>query len=483
MAFYQEVLKDFIAEKLNENTKEIVFNTKLFSDIRDDDFGDTTNVENTFKVETKRYVPTMITRITGEYIPIPNLNGTTNSVEIMFDLAVDNMSGLKEEDEFVSVDYDNTLLAIDEFRANILSKYHPLGTSNLMFGGEDSESVLGGGVAPYVFNTFYLKLLFKNIDEETIFVTNGATVKKLLKTGTKLQFYIDAVLVSEIDYEIDVVTELLIYYVDSTDFWHMTDGTNTDTQSTTALNSTLNEITIGDTTGVECVLQRVLTGSDEITPTEAESALDGNLDTIIDEPVIDMYDFGNKTIITNKGSSEFWSGYCSNCLLWGSDGNVVFQVYPLAPAGVYKSKNGINYHSFSLQLEAFIGDNFIFGNNFEYFIDDIQVYPVDRNHTFGAEVEARQGINSNQMEFLASESGIEFTQTFFYQPTKQLTGLLKKITTGEVDQNTIYELKVQYPFFTTEYNVIVTGGGLNTDLNSITTFTLQFKRVDSILVT
>ena len=128
-----------------------------------------------------------------------------------------------------------------------------------------------------------------------------------------------------------------------------------------------------------------------------------------------------------------------------------------------------------------IGDNFLFGNNFEYYIDDTRVYPLDRNHTFSLEMQGRQGINQNLSKFVGSESSLDWEQTYIYQPNRLLTSLVKKITTGDVDQNTIYTIKIQYPFWNKEYNVIIEGGGINTDINSITTFTLKFKLADDIL--
>jgi hypothetical protein len=111
----------------------------------------------------------------------------------------------------------------------------------------------------------------------------------------------------------------------------------------------------------------------------------------------------------------------------------------------------------------------------------MQVFPVDRSHTYALDTQGRQGINDNIMKFIGSESALDWTQSFFYQPTRFLTSLVKKITTGDISQNTVYELKVQYPFWSKEYNVVIEGGGINTDINSITTFSLQFKLADDVL--
>ena len=139
MLFYQNALKNFIATKLSANTKGILFDTKLYNDIKPDDSSVNSLISGTYAEETKRYITAMITGINGEYVPIPNLTATNNTVEIVFDLPVDNMTGMPEEDEFESVNYNNTLLAIDEFRSNLLAKYYPLGEGCLRFGGDDSS--------------------------------------------------------------------------------------------------------------------------------------------------------------------------------------------------------------------------------------------------------------------------------------------------------------------------------------------------------
>jgi hypothetical protein len=188
-------------------------------------------------------------------------------------------------------------------------------------------------------------------------------------------------------------------------------------------------------------------------------------------------------LLTNDGGVTILSSTIYNSILYGEDGNAVFQVYPLVAYDKYVARNGYNYHSFSLQLEAMVGDNFIFGNNFEYYLNDNRVYPVDRNHTFGLDTKGKQGMNNNIMTFIGSESSLDWTQSFFYQPTRFLTSLVKKITTGDISQNTVYELKVQYPFWSKTYNIIIEGGGINTDINSITTFSLTLKQAASIIVT
>ena len=481
MLFYQKALANFIASELNENTKGIVFDAVLYNNIGNDDNEVETPITDSYATEITREVPTIISGINGEYIPVPSIDATNNSVELQFNLLVDNLEGLPVEDVGVPADYNNTLLAIDEFRANVLANYFPLGTSNLLFGGEDSELELDGGVSAYSLPTIYMELNFKNIDVETIFITNGTKVKKLSKTATKLQFHVDSVLMAEIDYTINTATSLIIYYNTTTTFWTLSDGTNSNTQSVTALNTTMNNIVIGDTTGYEGVLERFLADTDTLTLAEAENAVSGNIDTEIPTPVVDFNSFSSKNTMINKGSGA-WTGEGTNIVLWGSEGNAVFQVYPLTTIGNFESQDGFNYHAFTLQLEVLVTDNVMFGNNFEYYIDDIQVFPVDRNHTYGMETQPRQAISVNQMSFIGSESSLEWSQSFFYTPTKQMNGLLKKITTGDVDQNTVYSLKVQYPFWNKTYNVIVEGGGINTDLNSISAFTLKFKLADSIIV-
>ncbi|NOQ50267.1 MAG: hypothetical protein GQ557_01205 [Mycoplasmataceae bacterium] len=471
MAYYQQALKDFISTKLSENTKNVLFDVKLYNDIKNDDFGNTTNIDNTYKVETKRYVPTMITSINGEYIPIPNLNGTTNNVEIVFDLMTDDLTGLPEADEFTSVNYDNTLLAIDEFKSSLLAQYYPLGTTSLMFGGEDSNLVSTSATV-YSPNFIYLKFKPSNTSVEELLRGVNSDYTIVSKNATHIIFDVDGANTITIPYTVNITNEITITK-SASNLWTISNGIDTDDTFTSSTVNNYQNFTMGHTTGFFGKLERLVIDNDTTATT---------IDDIVN-PIIDLNSFDDKDSVTNLGVGTSITTTPNNCILYGEDGNVVFQVYPLNVIGNYQDENGYNYHSFALQLEAFVGDNFLFGNNFEYYIDDEQVYPVDRNHTFALDTQGKQGINTNVLSFIGSESSLDWTQTFFYQPTELMNSLVKKITTGDIAQNTIYTIKVQYPFWNKEYDVIVEGGGMNTDINSITTFTLQFKLADDIIVT
>jgi hypothetical protein len=473
MIYYQKALKNFIDEKLNENTQGILFDVNLYNDIASDDFNVESSIENTYKTEKKRYVPTMITNINGEYIPIPNLNGTSNNVEIIFDLAIDDMTGRDREDEFTTVDYNNTLSAIDEFKNTILANYFPLGNHNLMMGGEDSTFDINQSISINK-KVMYFDLTPYNADIEVLF-GDTTSVGSLHKTATHIVYEVATGNEIKIPYTANTNIKFVIYQ-QSNLTWTITDGTNTDTVVNATVSTTGTTLTFGETTGFEGIVKRLAISSSAIPSFDFD-----NVDTELSVYEIDLHSFDDKDLLTNNGTITLLPSDIDNCVLWGEDGNAVFQVYPLAVVGEYQAENGINYHSFSLQIEAMVGDNFIFGNNFEYYIDDIRVYPVDRNHTFALDTQGRQGINENVMSFIGSESSLDWTQSFFYQPTKQLTSLVKKLTTGDVAQNTVYTIKVQYPFWNKEYNVVVEGGGLNADINSITTFTLQFKKASDIL--
>ena len=468
MIYYQKALKNLIDELLTANTHNVLFDVNLYNDIASDDFNEESRIDNTYKTELKRQVPTMITNIQGEYIPIPNLNGTNNNVEIIFDLAIDDMTGTEREDEFATVNYNNTLSAIDEFKNSLLANYFPLGNVNMFMGGEDSTIVSTGSVifAPAF---IYIKFTPKDTETEGILRAESTDYNKLYKDATHIVFDIDGTNLIKAPY---TVNEEITITVNKTsgNLWTISNGVDTPETYTSATASNYRIFTMGYTTGLNSILSELVIDNDYYA-----SLVD------VVSPLINFVDFDDKDVITNSGE-DTRTTVVNNCILFGSDGNAVFQVYPLAVVGNYTAENGINYHSFSLQLEAMVGDNFIFGNNFEYYINDTQVYPVDRNHTFALDTQGRQGINENVMTFIGSESSLDWTQSFFYQPTALLTSLMKKITTGDTAQNTIYTIKVQYPFWNKEYSVVIEGGGVNTDINSITTFTLQFKLADDVII-
>jgi len=511
----QQSLYTFINTKLNENSYDVSFRGDLFnSDDMRYHYTDLTGYKH-------RFVPYTITDVIGEYLNVPNANSTSNNVSVIFDIftGITDESDLKT-DEFESVNYANTMSAIEEFKAGLLAQYFPLGTPYLYMGGEDSYAFVefDSTINNYF---YYLKFIPFNTDEEEILRGKlGFERSVLSKDATDVIFQIDTGVTISVPYTVNEENEITIFRKSSgewtiynkqltqsgsltigNEYRIVTTGTtdftlvgasvnkvgevftatgaglgtgtvyDASTSSTTTFNPT-DELRFGYVTGFEGVIQRlVMHNTLDIESLEKSVDID-----------IDLVDWNSKDSITNSGDLDVSTSTVNNCILWSTDGNAIFGFGTINPiSDVRPVDGGALYQMFELEMSVFISNDVLFGNNFEYYLDSVQVYPIDREHTLGTDINGVQYINSSSNEFIVSESVREHTMSFYYIPTKQLNSLLKHVVTGDTGQNTTYTLLVQYPFFQKSYDVVIDSGGINPNVNTLASFTVVFKKADSEL--
>ena len=450
----QESLKNLFESKLEANSYGVDFHLDLFNS-NDIDYFETN--EDGQRV---RFVPTMINDIVGEYLNVPNANSTSNDTSLLFDIFVDYTGDYEDniDNELEYVGYNNTLNAIEEFKASLLAQYFPLGTPYLYMGGVDSTFTF------QVFNIVnieYMKFSFvpKNTDNEDILTFNNNPNALVHKTSTNIVFQSAISNTIFVPYTVNEEVTITIYKNDD-GFWTITNGTNSyNTNHTTAISES--SFTIGDDGGIECIFEELIIGEDN--------------NIVID-------DWNSKTKINNSGDNPIQSSSISNCILWSTDGNAVFGFGTLSPTTDMRVIDGrYVYQGFELPISVFVSNDVLFGNNFEYYLDGEQIYPIDRQHSMATEIGSAQYINSNENEHIVEESSRDHTLSFYYIPSKKLNSLLKHIVTGNTAQNTTYTLLVQYPFFQVTYEVLLDTGGTQPNINTISSFTLTFKKSDSNL--
>ena len=446
--------------KLDENSFNVNFNLDLFNST-DIDYYETNEVG-----QRVRFVPTMINDIVGEYLNIPNANSTSNETSLLFDIFVDYSSEYEDRitDELEYVGYNNTLNAIEEFKSKLLAQYFPLGTPYLYMGGEDSRMEITTNEAIDV-EEMELKIKFKNTDEENIMFLSGTNFV-LKKDADNLIAEFDTGLgeTAQIPYNIN---EDIIITINKNDsgFWQISDGTNTYTSLFSSGINSIDNIRIANSTGLEAIIKSI----------RISSALSDNVNII---------EWNSKDSITNSGETTLDEGgsLITNCILWSEDGNAIFGFGTLSPTTDIRVLDGrYVYQGFELPISVFISNDVLFGNNFEYYLDGEQIYPIDRQHSVATEIGSAQYINQNENEHIVEETSREHTLSFYYIPSKKLNSLLKHIVSGTTSQNTTYTLLVQYPFFQVSYDVLLDTGGTQPNINTISTFTLTFKKSDSNL--
>jgi len=461
----QEYLKNLFETRLSGNSYDVDFNVNLYNT------DDIKYYETDTLGQKRRFVPTMISDVLGEYINIPNSNTTQNNVAISFDVLVDTVDTLRDIDdtELEKVEYTNTLNAIEEFKSGLLAQYFPLGTPYLYMGGEDSKIRIKTSTS-FKPNYMYMKFTPYNNDIENLVTTSTSGEFMLYKDETDIYFFVSGITQMATSYNVNEELEIEIYY-DTNRFYMKKNGSIVDTVIT-PYSFTDDDYYIGgagslaDNTGFEGILKRFILTTENVT-TLSE----------VNDPKVDISTWNSKDAVTNSGSETLSINIISNSILWSESGNAVFSVGTTNPISDLRSPDGLYlYQTFEVEMGVVISNDVLFGNNFEYYLDGVQIYPVDRSHTLGTETNFNQKFNENYNKGLVEESMREHTTSFYYIPSKQLTNLLKHVVSGDTAQNTAYELVVQFPFFQVTYDVLVDSGGTNPNINTIATFTVTFKR-------
>ena len=462
----QEALEGLVQTTLEANSYNVDFNVDLYNT------DDIKYYETDTSGQKRRFCPTMISDVIGEYINVPDTNSTSNTVAVQFDILVDTTDDLSDvnDTELEKVDYTNTLNAIEEFKNKLLAKYHPLGTPYLFMGGEDSTFT--GTTATNNAEFIYLKFIPYNTDVEELLAPSIGD-NKVTKNSTHIIFN-DGTNTISVPYTVNEEIEITIYTSNSNTRWNITNGTDTDGM----ISSNIEDFaifTFGDGAGVnsgfEGLVKRVVINNSTLTDVDDATNLN-----------VDISTWTSKDTLTNSGDTPLISSSISNSILWSEDGNAIFGFGTLNPSSNIRTVDGhYLYQAFELEMTVFISNDMLYGNNFEYYLDGLQIFPIDRSHTLGTEAGSGQYQNANYATSIVEESIREHTLSFYYIPSKKLNSLLKHVVTGDIPQNTTYELVVQYPFFQVTYDVILDSGGTNPNINTVSTFTVTFKRKDASL--
>ena len=471
-----EALKDLIDGKLNGNANGSIFDTHLYNRKRTQ-YSQEFDNEGDFGVTEKKVVPSNIVDIVGNYINIPNTSMTRNTISLEFDIFRDSYTTvpLQEQSKWLSVDYLNTIGAIDNMIQELLATYHPLGDVNLYFGGTDSNATFGYA-STRIWNTLMLDVDIKNNDVESLlYAVNGSDYYKLTKDDTNIILEVKiGVTTISLTRPYTIGNNVIYTYYDAGGSWNLVVNGNSDSTLFVTTQTSYTGGTISIDNDFNGVLHQLLIDTDIITPTDIENGLESVL-----EPFINLKDFTSRYALNNEGSTALTTNTVSNCILWGEEGNAIFGFETLVPISEVRFiDDGRPRQLFGLGIECLISKDIILGNLTEYFLDGKQIFPIDRQHTYAIEGNSEQYINDNFSKMYGDKNGKDLTQSFFYKPDKLHNKLVKHITSDEVVQNQSYELVVQYPFHKETYNVLIDGGGMPTNINTSTTFTVTYKQID-----
>ena len=255
------------------------------------------------------------------------------------------------------------------------------------------------------------------------------------------------------------------------------------------LGRTSDEFIIGETTGLNAKVYDLRIGDTTLTYDTITSVNDNSFSLMYN-------DFLDDVLVPNGGVLPNYDLSVSNAILWGKDGNLLLGFTTLVPDDGIDTSTGHKYQLFSLSMPFLLSKDVVFGNSFRYFLnvnanvdgtynedDFFEVFAIDRQHTNSGEDTSYQPVNANVAKGINSETMKGLTKTFVYKPSRQMTKLLKRIMTSDIEQNERFAIKVKAPFFTTTYSCYVVNGGNGTEPYSYSTFTIEFKEVVDYIAT
>ena len=476
-----DAIKDLIDEKLNANSYGIVFNTTLFDSKKISYTKKTySDVSGSYDVIKQKCVPAHIEEIVGGYINVPNVSVLEGQVGMTFDIFTNDYTSLETpqlQELFKSVSYRNTMLAIDEMRKDLLAKFFPLGDTGIYFGGTDSIAEYSH-TTPFITNTIYLELDIKDTSSSVIWETSNdaSNFIELSKTATNITLTVaigGGVKVVVVPYSTGLNTIWAFY--DATDNWNLVvNGVQASTLDATTQNS-FNSGTISTDNTYYGLVYRLLIDDSLITLADTENTIDET----IPSAKINLKDFTSRYELNQLGELSLLTKTITDSILWGKDGNAVFGFEGIVPISDLRFQDeGLPRQLYGLGINTLISFDVLFGNLYEYFIDGEQVFPVDRQNSYGTQGDSDQYIDGLYSKHVIESNMKEMTNTFFVTSNKLLTEISKHITSNSNEQNKTFELVIQYPFYKETYEVLIDTGGLGNSLNQLATITVTYKQND-----
>jgi hypothetical protein len=490
---YQAIRK-LLDEQLNGNTSGIKFDVSLFN-------SDEINYETSENGITYKTIPAHIINIDGDFLNVPNTSTLSATIDVELDMFVGDVDKLPVDEQYrwETVDYIPAIEILNDFRAANLAKVVPLGDTYLRMGGEDS-TVLFQTTTEYDYNTIYFEVDIFNTDAETLLFAyaDGDTQDEVMllakdDSNITLTYFQDystqlpiQVFSISIPYTIGLNKLLIARNIATPNTVYFTNGTNEQVAETDFTNLNFGDVIIGRTTGFEGNIIELIMTESQISSIDVTSIY-ASASTFFSNPTfrlgyVDRYtvkDLQGNAFVTDKDK-------INNCILIGSEGQMSIGFNSIIPmTDIRWFDEGKPRQMFSLAMDVVISKDMLFGNNFEYFLTvdskEEQIYPLDRQHSFAGETSGVQYINGTYGVNTIEENMKGLTLSFLYKPTKIINKLVKHLTSNTLYQNEEYTLKIKYPFHEEEYDLLIDKGGISTNMNEISVFTLELKQRDGRL--
>lgn len=431
----QNSIRDRIQEELNKNTQGLDFEVSLYNVKTNNLLENTEQVGNTYARRQKRFIPVLIENISGEYSDLQNLTAAEANLNLSFMIPTDSQ-------DFNNMAVDETFnkvsIALDEMRQRILAQNLPLGEVRYVLPKTFRLKALNN---TETYNANYIELITSFKGDVGNVLTDGDDFT-VTKTANSLIFFAPNN-VFEYNIEEDKEYSIYIYFVENDEMQiAISDGSNVTTETIQNITYNPEDITLG---GVYMEAKRWTVGG-----------ISGGV--ISEELQIDDF----KTLIPTIGTPSLVDTSLAKFVVQkGTIGTVVFGMGISNPStNQVTFGNGLNYQLFELDMDAFITDSVFVGNDVEYYLDDVRIYPVFRDEPFASETDASQVVSDQITRHTAVQSVLSREYSIFFKQDLKLLELAEKITSETPNPNEVFDFRVVYPLFEREYKVIITQGAM-----------------------
>jgi hypothetical protein len=209
--------------------------------------------------------------------------------------------------------------------------------------------------------------------------------------------------------------------------------------------------------------------------------LDGNttIETLFETPSISIQNF---TTLDNSGNDNTTITLLSGRVVeTGEDGFISPTFNSIAPLTGLFEIEGTNHQQFDLTFNVVVSDIYN-GSHVNYYIDDVQIYPITKQHTLANTTTSEQKMEAKVSKGVNSTTAINNEFTLFYDRKPKVIELLHNIKEDSNRQN-LYILKIEYPTFTEELEVIISNIGLSPVEVDPLNYSIELALADDILIT
>ena len=452
----QEAIRSLIQKELNKNTQGLDFGVSLYSVKTNDLLENTLPVGDTYATQQKRFIPVLIEEISGEYADLQNLTASEVFINLSLLIPVDNQDF---NNIVIEETYQKVALALDELRIRTNARKLPLGEPIFQKEPDYRLKVLN---ETNMLSSDFIKFsfsIFENVNK-TFVRDNGLFEVELLNNKIRLNLFGQFV-----EHPFQVGTRY------SVEILKETSETVTVKISGGNLNDTVETLNIVGLEYNDITFGGLVMAFSEITLGTNSNSLSLKLNDFQDyQPVI-----GN---ISDLDLSQTTKVYTI-----GDVGTIVFGYsIPNPTTNQFTMGNGLNYQQFELNMTGFVTDTVFVGNEVRYFLDNVEIFPFFRDETFVSETDPSQVVGQQITKHTAVQSILGREYSFYYKNQTKLTDLAKKITSEEPNPNEVFRFRIEYPFFTREYFVIITQGSLGISNNQPISISLKFDLASNILV-